>query len=267
PPTISLQATRPRLVSSDSENSDESEVESLEEVPAPWVVDAEDMDETVEPELEDELLSRVKLNPYELLEGELESEESQRPRDSRLTEAAMNAIRAHNLKVSVDLGARAYTKTKRAFPQLKDLPSLAHLQSEIAFLFGVTPVRYHCCTSSCCCFVGPYADLDNCPYCDEARYDAQGRPRATFDYLPLIPRLKAKFANKDMCKKLGLHSTQNGKIRDIFDSFHYRSLRRRHVSVDGEVFSHMFFHQDSDIAMGLSTDGICPFKNRKATCW
>ncbi|KAK6992593.1 hypothetical protein R3P38DRAFT_3429840 [Favolaschia claudopus] len=228
PPVLPLRTTRPRLVplgSSNDSNSDSSDNDDA--APPLTIVDPEVPDKMAEPELEDELLSQVRLNPYELLEGELASEESQRPQGSRLTEAAMNAIRAHNLKVSIDLGARAYTKTKRAFPQLKDLPSLAHLQSEITFLSGVTPVRYDCCSNSCCCFVGPYADLDTCPYCDAARYDSQRRPRATFDYLPLIPRLQAMFADKGMCEKLGYRArfkAENGKIRDIFDSFHYQRL-------------------------------------------
>ncbi|KAJ7198614.1 hypothetical protein GGX14DRAFT_374187, partial [Mycena pura] len=181
----------------------------------------------------------------------------------------MNAVRAHNLKVSIDLGSRAYAKTKRAFPQLQDLPSLSRLQSEITFLSGVEPIKYHCCKQSCCCFVGPYIDLDACPYCDEPRYDSRGRPRATFDYIPLIPRLKALFADKDMCEKLGYRArftSEDGKIKDIFDSLHYRRLRQRHVRIEDEVFSHQFFDQDSDIAIGLSADGVCPFKNRKLTC-
>jgi hypothetical protein len=182
----------------------------------------------------------------------------------------MNAARAHNFKVNVDLGSRAYDKMRRAFPQLSDLPSLAKLQAEIGFISGVKPVKYDCCKQSCCCFVGPYADLNTCPYCDEARYDLRGRPRATFEYLPLIPRLKALFADPTMCEKLfyrAQYETEDGKIRDVFDSFEYLCLCKEHVRVEDKLFAHRFFEQDTDIAMGLSADGVCPFKNRKSTCW
>ncbi|KAJ6453298.1 hypothetical protein C8R47DRAFT_926026, partial [Mycena vitilis] len=187
----------------------------------------------------------------------------------RLTDKAMNSIRAHNLKVNIDLGSRAYQKTIRAFPQLRDLPSLYQLQSEIAFLSGIKPVKYDCCKRSCCCFVGPYAELEECPYCEEPRFDSRRRPRATFDYLPLIPRLKALFANKKMCEELSYrarYKTGTDTISDIFDSLEYCRLLARHVRVEDQIFSHRHFDQDTDIALGISTDGVCPFKNRKSTC-
>ncbi|KAJ6448812.1 hypothetical protein C8R45DRAFT_768387, partial [Mycena sanguinolenta] len=167
------------------------------------------------------------------------------------------------------LGSRAYAKMRRAFPQLHNLPSLSHLQPEINFISGLKPERYDCCKESCCCFVGVYANLDKCPYCEQPRYDSRGRPRATFLYLPLIPRLQALFGDKHMCEELlyrARFTSQSGKISDIFDSLHYRRLRQRHVRIEDEIFSHLFFDQDTDIAMGLSTDGVCPFKNRKSTC-
>jgi hypothetical protein len=182
----------------------------------------------------------------------------------------MDAIRAHNFKVNIDLGSRAYAKLRRAFPKLRDLPSLSQLQSEITFISGLKPELYDCCKDSCCCFVGVYADLDKCPFCEQPRYDSRGRTRATFHYIPLIPRLQALFTDKNMCEELLYRArfTSNfGKISDIFDSLHYRRLRRRHVRVEDEILYHLFFDQDTDIAMGLSADGVCPFKNRKSTCW
>jgi hypothetical protein len=73
-----------------------------------------------------------------------------------------------------------------------------------------------------------------------------------------------------MCEELlyrARFTSTPGKISDIFDSLHYRRLCRRHVHVENEVFSHLFFDEDTDIAMGLSANGVCPFKNRKSTCW
>ncbi|KAJ7195545.1 hypothetical protein GGX14DRAFT_297424, partial [Mycena pura] len=186
-----------------------------------------------------------------------------------LDEYTMNAIRAHNFKVNVDLGSCTYRKMRRAFPQLNDLPTLAQLQSRIAFISGMKPVKYDCCKDSCCCFLGPYADLDACPYCKTPRYDSHGRPLGVFEYHPIIPRLKALFADKEMCKKLGYrarYKSTDGKIRDIFDSLDFRRLCQQNVSINDTVFSHCFFEQDTDIAFGLSANGVCPFKNRKSTC-
>ncbi|KAJ7346203.1 hypothetical protein DFH08DRAFT_644340, partial [Mycena albidolilacea] len=174
-----------------------------------------------------------------------------------------------NFKVNVNLGSRAYNKMRGAFPQLSDLPSLAKLQAEIGFISSVKPVKYDCCKHSCCCFVGPYVDLNTCPYCNKARYDLCGWPRATFEYLPLIPRLKALFADPTMCEKLFYHAKyemQDGKIRDVFDSFEYLCLCKEHVHIEDKLYIHHFFEQDMDIAMSLSADGVCPFKNCKSTC-
>ncbi|KAJ7676134.1 hypothetical protein B0H17DRAFT_1140111 [Mycena rosella] len=123
-----------------------------------------------EPELDDDLLEQVQLSPWKLLKGEFEGEELRH--EIHLTDKALNAIQAHNLKANIDLGTHAYQKTIRAFPQLCDLPSLYQLQSEIAFLLGVNPVKCDCCKRSCCCFAGPYAELEECPYCEEPWFNS-----------------------------------------------------------------------------------------------
>jgi hypothetical protein len=279
PAPMTLPTTRPRIAPADSDAK--SEVEHPE---GPPLLMDDNSTEDLDPELDEQLLTQHKLTPAELLEGELVSEEMQRRGcqstavqshlmnriEYCLSDRAMNTIQAHNFKVNVDLGSRAYAKMRRAFPKLYNLPSLSHLQSEINFISGLKPERYDCCKDSCCCFIGVYADLDKCPYCEQPRYDSRGRPRATYLYLPLIPGLQVLFADKQMCEELlycARFTSKSGKISDIFNSPHYRQLRGRHVHVEEEILSHLFFDQDTDIAMGLSTDGVCPFKNRKLTCW
>ncbi|KAF8125394.1 hypothetical protein K438DRAFT_1928195, partial [Mycena galopus ATCC 62051] len=167
-----------RMVLDDYEHDVE---EGEDDIEMPSLASDDDTESETDLELDPEQLEKAWLTAAEILEGEFEREEMHR--EQRLNESAMNAIRAHNLKVNIDLGARAYEKMKRAFPQLHDLPSLYQLQARIAFLSGIKPVKYHCCKGSCCCFVGPYEALDACPYCEEPRYDSRGRPRASFDYL------------------------------------------------------------------------------------
>ncbi|KAJ7675164.1 hypothetical protein B0H17DRAFT_151708 [Mycena rosella] len=105
-------------------------------------------------------------------------------RGHELTADEMKAICAHNYKVDTDLGARAYDKLARAFPELADLPSRQQLRTQITFLSGVVPVKYDCCPNSCCCYAEPsYAELDCCPFCGESRRDSAGRSRNTFHYL------------------------------------------------------------------------------------
>lgn len=184
----------------------------------------------------------------------------------------MKAIRAHNYKVNTDLGARAYDKLGRAFPELANLPSRQRLRTQVAFLSGVTPVKYDCCPNSCCCYTDTYADLDICPFknCGEPRRDSAGRPRSTFQYLPLIPRLVNLFQDTAMAEKLDYranHKPVDTKTTDVFSGTHYQRLCRTKVTIEDETLPHKFFSAPSDIAMGASTDGFGPFKHRKKTCW
>jgi hypothetical protein len=187
-----------------------------------------------------------------------------------LSEEDMNVIRAHNYKVNTNLGARAYSKLCRAFPALHTLPSLKRLRTHIKLLSGVEPVRYDCCIKSCCCFTGPYAGLTKCPYCGQARRTASGKPRQTFSYIPLIPRLVALYRNPAVAKTLQYRHNYKSKptrIGDVFDSEHYRHLCETDVMIGGNPIGHKFFSQPTDIALSLSTDGFGPFKRRKHTCW
>jgi hypothetical protein len=57
-----------------------------------------------------------------------------------------------------------------------------------------------------------------------------------------------------------------GVIKDIFDSSHYRTLLKTIVPTDTSN-PFFFFSDERDIALGLSTDGFAPFKQRDKTCW
>ncbi|KAJ7182019.1 hypothetical protein C8R46DRAFT_1313852 [Mycena filopes] len=167
-------------------------------------------------------------------------------RGHKLTADKMNAIRAHNYKVDVDLGARAYDKLPRAFPELEGLPSRQKLRTQIAFLSGVKPIAYDCCVGSCCCFTDAYAALDRCPCCNEPRRDSAGRPRNSFHYLPLIPRLVNLFQDDSMAQKLDYrdqYQSVPGKTSDIFDGSHYQRLRKTKVTIENETLPHKFFSQ------------------------
>ncbi|KAJ7189824.1 hypothetical protein GGX14DRAFT_580380 [Mycena pura] len=98
-----LLATRPHVLptlSDDSADSRASDVSRSE--PQLTFTDPGDADH--DPELDDALLEHCELSAEE-----------------HLSEQGMNAIRAHNYKVNVDLGSRAYNKLRRAFPQLNVL--------------------------------------------------------------------------------------------------------------------------------------------------
>lgn len=193
----------------------------------------------------------------------------------------MDYFEAFNYKVNTHLGDNAYLKLPRGFRRLRDsISSIDVLQRRISQLSGVRPRQYDCCINSCCCYTGHFAKLQNCPFCREPRYNREGKPVKTFNYLPLVPRLKQWFRNSELVAKLMYRSlfktsppdsdspdTAWEDIIDIFDGDHYLSLLDENVTINEEKLGHHFFSDDRDIALGISFDGFCPFKHRKQTCW
>jgi hypothetical protein len=156
---------------------------------------------------------------------------------------------------------------------MDDMMSWKATQTRIGRISGQQPRLYDCCINSCMCYVGQYADLDCCPFpsCQEPRYDARHRPRRRFSYIRLIPRLKAFLANQAQAEQMRYRAEfehVTGTISDIFDGKLYRDLLGQHVRpVNGPIQQHRYFDSDTDIALGLSTDGYAPFRRRAKTAW
>ncbi|KAI0369835.1 hypothetical protein BV20DRAFT_911316, partial [Pilatotrama ljubarskyi] len=185
-----------------------------------------------------------------------------------LTERDLEYLRPFALKVDTHMPGKTFSKLPFAFPQC-NVSSWKSVQSYVAQQSGFEPQVYHCCVDSCCAFTGPFSDKEACPYCNTPRYDAKGRPRKEFVYLPLIPRLKAFLANGEMAAKMEYrgkeHTHQPGITKDVMDSELYRTLLGKNVTVDGRSMQHRFFEDARDVALGLSTDGFAPFKQRVKT--
>jgi hypothetical protein len=126
-------------------------------------------------------------------------------------------------------------------------------------------------------YTGEYMQLESCPWCGEARYKAHRKnpvrrvPRQTFRYLPLIPRLINLYRDPTMAGLLRYRAHRvpdPNSLTDILDGRYYRRLLREFVHVlGGNRLGHRFFSHTTDIALGLSTDGVGPFKTRKQQCW
>lgn len=58
-----------------------------------------------------------------------------------------------------------------------------------------------------------------------------------------------------------------GVTSDVFDGTAYRKLRTKYVEINGRRYDFKYFSHILDIALGLSTDGFAPFRNRKSTAW
>lgn len=186
-----------------------------------------------------------------------------------LTEGDMAFLRHFALKVDSHMTRATFEKLQYTFPEAT-IASLKATQARAAFLAAYKPAVYHCCKDLCCTFVGPHADLTECPYCKQPRFDAQGKPHKQYTYSPITPQLITLFRNQDYWDKMQYranHQHDPDTMTDVFDSADYLHLKTEHPVVDNRKQPHKFFADDHDITLGLSTDGFAPFKRRKQTCW
>ncbi|RXW22118.1 hypothetical protein EST38_g3746 [Candolleomyces aberdarensis] len=188
-----------------------------------------------------------------------------------ITDEEIAYLRHFALKIDTHMSDETFEKLEFAFPE-SPFQSYKLTKARAEFLAQFKPVPYDCCVASCCCFVGPHAELDTCPYCQEPCFDSQGRPRKQFTYVPMSPRLKAFYESPsaEISKNMryrGEFKSEDGIIQDFMDGSNYKQLREQHVTINDQRLPHKFFDDPRDIALGFSTDGFCPFKRRKKTCW
>ncbi|KAE8233212.1 hypothetical protein CF326_g1755 [Tilletia indica] len=106
---------------------------------------------------------------------------------------------------------RAYDEYAKNFnEENKDGAQILSRKLAVAVVKKITQLqeqRWDMCPQSCMAFVGPHSDLEYCTTvnpkakgppapCGEARYDSRGRPRKQFVTIPILPRVRARFASK-----------------------------------------------------------------------
>ncbi|KAJ2927450.1 hypothetical protein H1R20_g9645, partial [Candolleomyces eurysporus] len=157
---------------------------------------------------------------------------------------------------------------RHAFPE-SNLPSFKAACRQVQYLSKYQPQTYDCCINCCMCYVGVHANLTHCLHCQEPRLDAHSKPHKKFNYIPFIPRLTALYSNPEMVEKMQYrHNFQSNEAitQDLYDGMIYNSLCSTYVNIGGTEHPHRFFEADTDIALGLATDGFAPFCNCKQTC-
>lgn len=176
----------------------------------------------------------------------------------------MYAIRLGN-----HLSRSTYNAIRHAYSHKLVLRSEYRLQRLVDDLsHDLVCVPYDCCIQSCCIYVGDFKDLQECPHCGEPPYDGRTprKPRQTFLYIPVIPRLRGMFSNPELATTLQYRHTYDrvkrkvALIQDVFDCTHYRDLLTQKVVVDGQELEHRYFSEPEDIALGLAGDGIQVFR-------
>ena len=60
---------------------------------------------------------------------------------------------------------------------------------------------------------------------------------------------------------------KDGRMTDVFDGSHYLGLLEKEVTINGHGLGHNYFSDPRDVALGLATDGVNPWRRRKSTFW
>lgn len=156
-----------------------------------------------------------------------------------------------------------------------DYGTLYQMRKQLEELSELMAESYDCCIKSCVAFTGPHTKLKACPRCRKPRYRRNGQPMKTYRYIPLIPQLFAFFLNRKLNEKMRYHSEGHPKskaegvnrVSDVFDRLHYCSLLEKEVTINGNGLGHTYFSDHCDIALGLATDGVNPWRKRKSSFW
>lgn len=110
---------------------------------------------------------------------------------------------------------------------------------------------FPCCPMGCMTFTGDYAARDNCAACGREQYDSDGKPKGSWQYIPLIPRLILQYSHAQRAQELAgyrdtFHPDQPRTVwRDVFDGDWYR-----------ECWANGYFRDPHNIALRISLDGI-----------
>lgn len=99
-----------------------------------------------------------------------------------------------------------------------DVKSPKSTREHLRVLLGIPIRKYDSCIGNCMAFTGRHKLRRRCLHCGQPRFDettddeeelypdllsfATFKPRATYSYIPIIPRLKLLYANKTYSKKM-----------------------------------------------------------------
>jgi hypothetical protein len=166
---------------------------------------------------------------------------------------------------------------RRRYPE-EDVLTYDQIKRRVAQLSGVVPLVHDMCVKTCVAYVGPFRDLDTCPYCGELRYDpiklaaSDGKTkvaRREFHTMPIGPQLQALWRNKDSAQRMRYRDIRteeilkelgqnDGNIPSYYDFFHGSEYLQ--AVEDGHI-------KEGDPVLMFSIDGAQLYQNKASDCW
>ncbi|CAE6472142.1 unnamed protein product [Rhizoctonia solani] len=259
----------PDLSYSDEEDDDNPPIDDLEGDPE--FVERQDpprLDPDDEPEFEDEQM----LHMLREVLGDIADEQWVDMYARNMTNEDYITLQFLATRLRTHFSRQTYEDLRQgAFEEL-GIPSEFIAWRRLRVLSGLETRSYDCCINSCCCYLGKYRGLAQCPFCQENRYRADGKARRVFRYTPLIPQLQAYFQNPRTANNIrhryrAEQQSDPNVVEDVISGSNYRSLRKIQPNPDSQ---YRILDHPNDLALGLSTDGFTLFKRRRrgrSTAW
>ena len=215
-------------------------------------------------------------DPEELAELlEPQAHTSTPPDDPDLKLSLLNYISF--IGCSQDAYEAARQNTRQCYP---DIEILSHyrVERQARILSGVITWEHHMCVRSCVGFTGPFADLERCPECGEARYEekeleeSNGErkvPRKVFTTFPVGPQLQARWKHPQTAEamlyrwkrtqELRQERMQSGDPLGTYDDI-----------ICGESYTDLVDDGtigEYDTVLMLSIDGAQLYEHKESSCW
>ncbi|KAJ8509049.1 hypothetical protein ONZ45_g8718 [Pleurotus djamor] len=270
--------------------SDASTDDDLEEVVEPGVAQAENISVTYQPPITFLPLpdSRAALRE-QLLEGYVLEPEppSLGLRAVPLTELQIHSLRTWILWRQTHGTQLAFTGMRKLISSTIGATTLSrHSCVKLAQkLTGFEPTLHHICPNKCIAYVGQYKDLRSCPFrrrsnnfeiCGASRYitSKKGeRPAAQFRVFPVIPTIRAMFANTESAKLLRYRDRTLRQAVEMvkacaggFQNSRYSDYPNGRIHINQHLNKNLF-QNECDLAWIVSMDGAMLSMKKQSDVW
>jgi hypothetical protein len=175
-----------------------------------------------------------------------------------------------------------------------DVKSLQSTRQHLRELLGIPVRKYDCCIRNCMTFTGGHVLRRRCLHCGQSRFDETTdddeefypdllfckslTPRATYSYIPIIPRLKLLYANRTYSKKMrypkwGLTDEPwldgLSGVRDVWEGKMMKQWKEAGTTRIRACFDVGlgYFDDERTVALQFSTDGVQLFRSSINEVW
>lgn len=197
------------------------------------------------------------------------------PGDSKLTKLSA-IIKLYNLKAKHGVSDKFFGELldllkNEMLPDGNEIPSSTYEAKKSINPLGLNYVKIHVCPNDCILYRKDHEKKEVCPTCGESRWkkdkitlkECKGVPVKVLWYFPIIPRLKRLFLVKYIARKLIWHDrdrNKDGLLRHPADAEAWKAIDERYPD---------FAEDPRNIRLGVSADGVNPFRGKKKSysCW